>query len=360
MKDFPEELLKAVLVKRINRFVAEVLLNNIKLHVYVPNTGRLSELALPGADILLAPINANYKFKILYIINRSFPVMIDSTYSNRLFNQLLKEKKVPDLDLYSTIKKEPVFGNHRFDFMLSSESNYSYIELKSCTLFHNTTGSFPDAVSSRASEHVKALAESAIGKLIFLVLKSDIDRFLPNYHTDFMFYETLNNYKNQIDIMALSVQYDDALKIQSLKKIPVIIPEVIPSGIFLILFFNPQIIINAESERLEDGYYIYTGSDSANVFKTVKLIKGTNGIRMILPDSKFSRMKIISDIPVIGSAVTAEEVTAELEDHGGKPVYYTKQSNFNAAENLIYFKKNPADESWFWEYILQLRFGKYS
>lgn len=47
MQKYPEKIIKATLVKRINRFVAEVIINNEKLNVYVPNTGRLSELALP-------------------------------------------------------------------------------------------------------------------------------------------------------------------------------------------------------------------------------------------------------------------------------------------------------------------------
>lgn len=159
MQKVHSPLLKATLIKRVNRFVAEILIDNKKLHVYVPNTGRLSELALPGSEILLSPINAKYRYKILYIIKKSFPVMIDSTYSNSLFYELLLNKKVPELCLFDSITREPVYGNHRFDFLLKHINEKSFIELKSCTLFYKKTGSFPDAVSSRASEHIKSLAE---------------------------------------------------------------------------------------------------------------------------------------------------------------------------------------------------------
>lgn len=360
MSTLPGTLLKASLVKRINRFVAEVLLNDVKLKVYVPNTGRLSELALPGAEVLLSPINAKYKFKILYIINRSFPVMIDSTYSNRLFYELLKEKKVPGLEQYGTIKREPVYGNHRFDFLLGNENQELYIELKSCTLFHNKTGSFPDAVSSRASEHVKSLAESGMGKLIFLVLRSDIDMFLPNYHTDFAFYETLKKYKNNIDIHAFTVQYDESLKIKSLKEIPVVIPDVNPIGIFLLILLNPEDTVNEDGEVLEQGYYIYCGNSTGNIFKTISSLKTKNGINRIFPDQRFSKMKIISGLPVISSSVTADKLKLLLSGHRGSIIPYYDKNNTLPSKELVQFKNNPLEDSWFWDLILEVRFGENS
>jgi len=360
MQKYPDTLLKAILIRRINRFVAEVSFNNTTMNVYVPNTGRLSELALPGSELLLSPINAKYKYKILYIINRSFPVMIDSTYSNRLFHDLLKRKKVHAFEHFSSIKREPVYGSHRFDFLLKNEDEQLYIELKSCTLFHNTTGAFPDAVSVRASEHVKALAESGKGTLIFLILKSDINKFLPNYHTDFLFYETLKYYKNKIKIRALAIQYDDNLQIHSLKEIPVIIPEVKPEGIFLLILFNPADIVNSDGEVLEQGFYIYCGSSAGNIFKTIAAIKRKNGISTILPDSQFSRIKIISDIPIVSSSITTDELKNKMIKHGGKTVSLYNQNNKILNNNLIYYKTNPAEEPWFWNTILEMRFGEYS
>jgi len=351
----PRTLLKASLIKRINRFVAEVSLNDVKINVYVPNTGRLSELALPGAEVLLSPINAKYRYKILYIINRSFPVMIDSTFSNRLFYDLLKVKKVPGLEQYSTIKREPVFGNHRFDFLVRDENKELYIELKSCTLFYNRTGSFPDAVSSRASEHVKALAETGKGKLIFLVLKSDIEIFLPNYHTDFAFYETLKKYKSRIDIHAFTVQYDHSLNIQSLKEIPVIIPDVKPEGLFLLVLLNPEDTLNSEGELFEQGYYIYCGTSTVNIFRTIGSLKTKNGLNRIFPCMQFSKMKIVSDLPVINSSFTIDQVKTSLSGNGGSAVTFPGTDIISGNE-LVHFKNNPLEQSWFWNLMLEIRF----
>ncbi len=360
MQKYPDNFLKATLVKRINRFVAEVILNNEKLNVYVPNTGRLSELALPGVQLLLLPINAKYKFKILYIINRSFPVMIDSTNSNKLFYELLCESKIPGIDQYKKVRREPVYGNHRFDFLLSGGDTDVFIELKSCTLFHNKTGAFPDAVSSRASEHVKALAESGIGKLIFLVLRNDIEKFIPNYHTDFIFYETLKKYKNKIDIHAYTVQYDDKLKIQSLKEIPVLIPDIKPAGIFLLLLFNPEDTVNDDGEILKHGFYIYCGDHEENVFETIAAIKRKNGINKILNGIQFSKMRIISDTPIVSTSITIDDLINKLIQNEGTTYTSDYMNTAISGNKLLYFTANPLEKSWFWDVVFDARFGEYN
>jgi len=359
MSEIPGILLKANLIKRINRFVAEVTLDDKKIHVYVPNTGRLSELALPGTEVLLSPINAKYKFKILYIINKSFPVMIDSTYSNRLFYDLLVEEKVSFLGQYTSIKREPSYANHRFDFHLTGNGEDSYIELKSCTLFHNKTGAFPDAISSRASDHVKALAESGKGKLVFLVLKNDIESFIPNYHTDYTFYETLKFYKDNIEIHAFAVQYDNNLKIKSLKKIPVIIPDIKPEGIYLLVLLNPEDTLNDNGKIFKKGYYIYCGSSGNNVFTAITSIKRKNVYLSILPEIQYSKLKIVSDLPVITQSITIKEVMQQLVEHNGITVSVYNQTDIHENQ-LIYFQTNPVEEPWFWDVILEFRFSEYS
>lgn len=349
-------LAKAILLKRINRFVAEVILDNEKLKVYVPNTGRLSELALPGASLLLAPLNSKYRFKILYIMQGSFPVMIDSAYSNSLFHEILTHGKVAGLEYLKLIKREPVYGNHRFDFLLSDKNNACYIELKSCTLFHKDTASFPDAVSTRASGHVKALAETGNGRLIFLILHSNMKRFIPNYHTDFVFYETLKNFMNKVEILAYTVHYDENLKIKELKPVPVIIPEVSPRGIFLLVLHRSSDSGIPE----EQGYYVCCCSGNENLFKTISVIKRKNGLRSILPDELYSDMKIISDIPVITDIITLKEINEKLTAAGGSDFTGIYKISGNVDNTLVYFKNNPLEQSWFWDMVLELRFGIYS
>ena len=98
MNENNTNFIEAKFVKRINRFVSIVHLKDKDIHIYIPNTDRLSELTIPGRKVILVPSRGKYKYKILYIFHNDFPVMIDSVLSNRLFFDLLSYKRVPDME----------------------------------------------------------------------------------------------------------------------------------------------------------------------------------------------------------------------------------------------------------------------
>ncbi|MCL1865669.1 MAG: DNA/RNA nuclease SfsA [Spirochaetes bacterium] len=348
MITYPKHLIKAVLIKRVNRFVAEVSLNGERIRVYVPNTGRLSELALPRTEVLLSEINTKFKYKILYIIDDSFPVMIDSAYSNKLMYKLFEERKVPELIQYDIIKKEPAYENHRFDFHVGFNDKDFFIEIKSCTLFYKSIGSFPDAVSSRAAKHIRALADSGKGKLIFFVLKSSIEKFIPNYHTDFKFYETLNFYKDKIDIRAFAVRYNEDLEIESLKDIPVLFPKVEPKGIFLLL------LSYSSDNKSKDEFFIYCGASNDDIFKKIASIKKKDGIKKILPEQRFDGLKIISDIPIVSPLPLLNRVRDELVKYGECEIELDKINGDNC---FIQYNENPTEKKWFWNMVFEFRYG---
>jgi len=351
MNIIPDSLIEATLIKRHNRFVAEVILNGKPEFVYVPNTGRLSELALTGADVLLCPINGKYRNKILYIINNNYPVMIDSTYSNRLFQKLLLDKKVPGLENYELLRREPAIGNHRFDFLLAKDEDEKFLELKSCTLFHKDIASFPDAVSERASEHVKLLAETGKGIIVFFILKPNMKYFIPNYHTDFTFYKTLKNCKEFVDIKALSIVYNDKLDITQLKEVPLLMPDVIPCGLFILLFK-----LNDSAEHCGNNYYILLcGIEENDIFKRIKKLRTNSKLFPDVAGISFSGMKIIADLPVV-----TEEKDISILDNSFSSKVGNGKIIFSSKEWRIYsFRENPAEQQWFWSEILNLRFGNY-
>lgn len=357
MKNYPGQLVKGILRRRINRFVAEVTVGNTIFNVYVPNTGRLSELAIPGADILLSEINTKYRYKILYIINRGFPVMIDSTYSNRIFRQLLDDRKVPLPFIYNSVKNEPPYNSHRFDFLLRGDCVERFIELKSCTLFHKTTGAFPDAVSSRASEHVRELASSGIGNLVFLVMRSDIEKFIPNYHTDYHFYRTIRDYRERINPRAYTVQYDSNLKVQSLKEIPVVIPEVSTGGVYMIVIHNTS-DQNDSGMFIRNGYYIFCGEDYQDIFRAVATFRKRFTTGKFFYELDHTLMKIIADVPIVDESVTTDFIRQILKVHRGADVTFTDIDG--AGIDAVYFSKDPTGSPWFWNSVLEMRFGKYN
>ena len=338
-----KSLVPARLIRRKNRFVADVLIENSETEVYVPNTGRLSELAIPGAECLLAESTGKYRYKLLYIISAGFPVMIDSTLSNSLFAELLLSKKVPGLANYSLVKREPVFGNRRFDYLLHDGKKSCYAELKSCTLFYRDVASFPDAVSNRAAEHIRELSSTGNGRLIILVLNDSAKIFVPNYHTDYEFYETLKENRHAINISAFRVSYDDDLVIKYLTPVRIHIPDVKQTGFFIAV------------AACGNEFYIYMSGNTDNVFAAVKKFK--TGAKTLQFFSGIAvDIRILKDFPVIDEAHSADQSLELFYKNGGVEQIIDTSSD----GSIFRFSLNPLEQKWFHEHILCLRFSRYS
>jgi len=341
---YNSQLQEAILLNRINRFVARVEISGQLEEVYVPNTGRLSELAIPGAKVLLSGLkNSKFRYKILYIIKDGFPVMIDSSYSNRLFYDLLIQNKVPFFRDIEFIKREPSFGNHRFDFFIKTRGDEYTLELKSCTLFYNDVASFPDAVSERAASHIESLSGIDNSMLIFFVLNSNSNIFIPNYHRDYKFYKTLVKYRDCIRAKAFSINYLQDLSINSLQEIPVFLPDVSTKGIFILLFSSKEI------KKQEESFFIFIGS-SEDVFKSIN----NSRKKISAISSNLNELRFIMDIPVISEAIDVDLVSKLLEQN-----FHCKRSYMEDFLCLS-LRDNPSLSYKFWDIVLYLWFGDFS
>ncbi len=346
---------------RLNRFISQAEIDGKTEKIYVPNTGRLSELAIPGNKILLEEYQGKYRYKLKYIIHNDFPVMINSSHSNGVFQEILKDPTRTPFPELKFIRSEPTLGTHRFDFLMEEGERERYIELKSCTLGYKTVASFPDAISARASKHIRALAQMGRGTIVFLLLLDKINIFVPNYHTDFEFYQTLKEYADRIELKALLVKYDKKLRISSLQEIPVEIPKVEPRGIYSLVLRNNSPIDIRVSEcidlKLPKGYFLYTASGEENLFKTIaKQRRVTKKARTPLDFIK-QHMKIIADTPIVTDIIGEEELANSMSQIADREI-----ENFSEAppgSHLFHFKENPIQSPHFWKRILDFRFGRF-
>jgi sugar fermentation stimulation protein A len=354
----------ATFIRRLNRFVAEVRFRGADTKIFVPNTGRLAELLIPGTDVYLVESPGKYPFKMQIIMHKGKPVMIDSIYSNSVFAKLIAEEKVPALTSFRVNKREPSYGHHRFDFLLKDDSDRELlVELKSCTLARNSVASFPDAVSERASNHVRALAESKKGMLIFFLLHQGIKTFVPNFHTDFQFYRTVMEEKNSLPILAYSAVYDSNFKITGVSDVDVIYPEEKPKGSYCIILKNEKDSIipvgSLGDISFKKGFYVYAGSAMNNVFKRIERHKRKRKTRRWHLDYIRSEMQVIGDCPVI-SAEIQECLLADFLDHLSDGfIKGFGSSDCGCASHLFYFEKNPLQMEQFWEKILSMRYGRF-
>ena len=191
----------AFLVKKINRFLCEVSVNNVNVLAHIPNSGRLTELMTPGRKaILLKSDNPDRKtaFTLRSVWYNKRWVCIDSTVPNALASALAGSGRLFGVDLL--VKREHTMGSHRFDLLLKGrDGRQTLVEVKSVTLVENGIALFPDAPTKRGVAHLNALAKLVSQgyscEILFVIQRSDAKSFRPNVKTDNEFSEALKRAK---------------------------------------------------------------------------------------------------------------------------------------------------------------------
>lgn len=193
-----ENTVHAQFIRRQNRFIAYVLINGKTEMVHVKNTGRLGELLLPGADVVLQKTdnpNRKTQYDLISVYKENLGwVNIDSQVSNKVVLEWLKEQD------YTFIKPEYMYGNSRLDFYMERGEEKYLMEVKGCTLEINGKGYFPDAKSSRAVRHEQELTD-AVGKgyhciTAFVIAMEGVEEVYPHAEKDPEFARALQEAKD--------------------------------------------------------------------------------------------------------------------------------------------------------------------
>lgn len=204
-------------VTRLNRFTTVVTINDVNSRCYLPNPGRLSELLIPGT-LVLAIEQRKKKRRTAYdlfgINYHDQWVVVDSRLPNKLVFEALLRKTLKPFSHYQQIHSEVTYQRNRFDFLVTTENDRCFIEVKSCTLVHKSIGLFPDAPTQRGTRHIReliqALREGYKASIIFIVQRPDVTSIAPNDRTDPEFGLMLREARRQgVEIYAYSSMYDD-------------------------------------------------------------------------------------------------------------------------------------------------------
>ena len=175
-------------MRRINRFVAEVLIDGNPEQIHVKNTGRLQELLLPNAKVTLQRTDNPDRSTAYDLISVYKPrlkwVNIDSLAPNELMKQQLMSMN------YDVVRPEYTFGDSRFDFYMEREGEKYLTEVKGCTLaadLKRGIGLFPDAPTERGVKHLDELASAAKEgyhcQIAFVIQMNGIHMVFPNDDT---------------------------------------------------------------------------------------------------------------------------------------------------------------------------------
>lgn len=175
----------AVFVSRLNRFIAEVLIEGRQERVHVKNTGRCRELLVPGATVWLTR-SGNPARKTAYDLIAAQKgdrlINIDAQAPNRVFREWAESGQfLPGL---TCLKAEQTHGDSRFDFYWEAGERKGFVEVKGVTLERDGGLYFPDAPTERGVKHLRGLTaclgEGYEAVVCFVIQMSDAAFFAPN------------------------------------------------------------------------------------------------------------------------------------------------------------------------------------
>lgn len=193
-----QNVAKATFLRRPNRFIAEVQLNDRIEKVHVPNTGRCAELFIPGVPVILSassnPVRKTH-FSLIAVEKKGRWINIDSQVPNAVVADAVREGKIPEFAGATAVKREVCFQKSRFDIYLETPQGRGFIEVKGVTLEINGAAFFPDAPTLRGTKHVEEMIQAVkggyLGCIFFLVQMKDVDYFAPHQAMDPEFTQAL-------------------------------------------------------------------------------------------------------------------------------------------------------------------------
>ena len=148
-------------IRRRNRFIAEVMVKGTAEAVHVRNTGRLRELFVTDARVLLEPASnpeRKTRYSLVCVEKNGQWVNVDSTAPNQIVEEMVRAGRLFSDITY--VKREKTFGKSRFDLYVEHGGQKHYIEVKGVTLEVDGAARFPDAPTERGIKHIHELMEA--------------------------------------------------------------------------------------------------------------------------------------------------------------------------------------------------------
>lgn len=185
---FTSELIPGTLVQRYKRFLADVrLASGEVVTAHCTNTGSMLGCNEPGSAVYLSRSD-NKGRKLAYTwemiqIQRKW-VGINTFHPNRLVTEAIEAGVVAELSGYPIIRREVKVSAHsRLDLCLEGVDGRCFVEIKNVTLCLGGAAAFPDAISERATKHLRELVrlkrKGHRTAVLFVIQRADCAYFRP-------------------------------------------------------------------------------------------------------------------------------------------------------------------------------------
>lgn len=223
---YPEPLIKACLIKRYKRFLADVVLQDgTQITIHTANTGSMMGCAVPKSAIWISNSH-NPKRKYLYSWEISTAndassdnknlIGINTLLANKLVKEAIEKDFVAEFVDVKKIMTEVPYGaeKSRIDLLLTQNNGQKcYIEVKNVTAsFVPGIAAFPDAVTTRGTKHLRELElmvqQGHRGIILFCVQREDIHTVRAAHEIDPVYAETLAEVAEKgVEVLAYGVHF---------------------------------------------------------------------------------------------------------------------------------------------------------
>lgn len=158
-----ENMIPAIFIKRKNRFVAKVSLDNGEMvEAHLANTGRMQELLVAGRRVLLTRVDnpdRATEYDLWFIENKAHEwVCLRAVFANALVQEWLHQKLLKGFEEAEDVVKEYRIMGSRFDFKFMLHEQPWLAEVKSVNyVAEDGMALFPDAPTKRGKKHLEEL-----------------------------------------------------------------------------------------------------------------------------------------------------------------------------------------------------------
>ncbi|OIO56150.1 MAG: DNA/RNA nuclease SfsA [Alphaproteobacteria bacterium CG_4_10_14_0_2_um_filter_63_37] len=217
-------LTRATLIHRYKRFLADVILpDGTQVTAHCPNTGSMKTCWREGAPVQLSHSD-DPKRKLAWTLERvdmgAGWVGIHTGRTNTVIAEGIAAGAIPELAGYGALKREatvdlPGHPRSRLDLLLTEgDRPDAYVEVKNTTLYDEAAGGilFPDAVTTRGTKHLLALAalvkQGKRGVILYAVNRPEGAFFAPAATIDPVYAQTLKQVMNQgVEAIAVRIEH---------------------------------------------------------------------------------------------------------------------------------------------------------
>ncbi len=228
---YSEPLIKARLIRRYKRFLADIELaaevdfegkKTKFITIHTANTGSMTGCAVPGSNIWISNSH-NLKRKYLYSWELSTTqhkdrlIGVNTLLANKLVKEAIEKGVISEIGDFKNIETEVSYGaeKSRIDLLVTQNNEQKcYIEVKNVTAsFELEVAAFPDAVTARGTKHLRELelmvARGYRAIIFFCVQRDDINFFRVAGEIDPLYAQTLKRVQeNGVEVLAYGVHFN--------------------------------------------------------------------------------------------------------------------------------------------------------